>query len=66
MSDVERVAAEFTDLLEKSGFRGRMPRIVALGGRDSVYEGFRAAHGRASGSDYVAMLVDSEDRVSRT
>ena len=53
----------FTDLLEKSGFQGRMPRIVALGGRDSVYEGFRAAHDRASGSDYVAMLVDSEDRV---
>ena len=54
----------FRTLLEKSGFTGRMPKIVARGGRDSTYDSFKTAHAEASASDYIAMLIDSEDPVS--
>ena len=53
----------FRTLLEKSGFTGRMPQIIARGGRDSTYDSFKTAHAVASLSDYVAMLIDSEDPV---
>ena len=56
----------FRTLLNKSGFTGRMPQIRARGGRDSVYDSFETAHTKASASDYVAMLIDSEDPVANT
>ena len=49
-------------LLEKYGFRGRMPRLVASGGRDSAYDDFTTAHARAA-ANYIAMLINSEDPV---
>ncbi|MFZ5830167.1 MAG: DUF4276 family protein [Planctomycetota bacterium] len=51
-------------LLEKCGFGGRMPRTVACGSRGATFDDFRTAHGHARNKDYVAMLVDSEDRVA--
>ena len=54
----------FRTLLEKSGFTGRMPQITARGGRNSAYDSFKTAHAKATGSDYVAMLIDSEDSVA--
>ena len=41
-----------------------MPTIVARGGRDSAYESFVTAHEQAGVSDYVALLIDSEDTVA--
>ena len=53
----------FSKLLRKCGFECRTPKLTASGGRDSVYEDFVTAHEGASGQDYIAMLVDSEDPV---
>lgn len=54
----------FRKLLEKSGFAGRMPRLVACGPRNAAYADFVTAHGRADGGTYVAFLVDSEEPVA--
>lgn len=51
----------FRKLLEKCGYRGNMPRLVACGGRGSVFEDFRSAHGNRSPEDVIAMMIDSED-----
>ena len=53
----------FSKLFRKCGFVGRMPTLVASGSRKSTYHDFTNAHSRASGTDYVALLVDSEDQV---
>ncbi|NVO66222.1 DUF4276 family protein [Methanofollis tationis] len=52
----------FRKLLESTGYRGRMPQLVACGSRDSTYHDFLTAHAN-SNADYIAMLVDSEDPV---
>ena len=56
----------FRRLLERCGFTGRMPRLVACGGRSATFDDFKTAHEAAGTSDYVAMLVDSEDNVVDT
>ncbi len=48
-----------------SRFSGRMPRLVACGGREQVYSDFCVACGStASPQSYIAMLVDSEDSLA--
>ena len=54
----------FRKLLERCGLTGRMPKLVACGGRTSAYDSFRTAHTSASATDYVALLIDSEDPLS--
>jgi len=51
----------FRKLLEKCGYKGSMPRLVACGGRGSVFEDFRSAHGNRSPEDVIAMMIDSEN-----
>jgi len=51
----------FRRLLEKVGFRERMPRLNSCGGRQSAFDDFKLKHARRKASDYVALLVDSED-----
>lgn len=51
----------FRKLLEKCGFADHMPRLHSCGGRNSTFEDFKIAHICKSSSDYVAMLIDSED-----
>ena len=54
----------FGTLLERSGFRGRMPRLVASRSRNDTYDHFKKKHeGNASSETFVAMLIDSEDPV---
>jgi hypothetical protein len=48
----------FTALLERAGFTGRMPRIVACGGRRNAFDQFCTAV--AAGEDLAILLVDSE------
>ncbi len=54
----------FRRLLEKCGFSGRMPRLVACGGRGATFDDFSTAQAHAGDGDYVAMLVDSEEPVA--
>ena len=54
----------FRRLLERCGFAGRMPRIVACGSRGAAYDDFRTAHTNAAAGTYVALLVDSEEPVA--
>jgi hypothetical protein len=53
----------FRQLLERCGFSGRMPRLVACGGRSATYSDFKTAH-ESNKAEYVAMLIDSEETVS--
>ncbi len=53
----------FRQLLERCGFSGRMPRLVACGGRSAAYGDFKTAH-ESNKAEYVAMLIDSEKPVS--
>ena len=53
----------FRQLLERCSFSGRMPRLVACGGRSAAYSDFKTAH-ESNKAEYVAMLIDSEKPVS--
>jgi hypothetical protein len=53
----------FRLLLEHCGFSGRMPRLVACGGRSATYSDFKTAH-ETGKAEYAAMLIDSEQPVS--
>ena len=54
----------FRKLLEKCGFKGRMPRLSACGGRDAVFDDFSIAHASGRTGDYVAMWIDGEEPVA--
>jgi Domain of unknown function (DUF4276) len=54
----------FRKLLESSGFTGRMPRLIACGGRGGTFSDFATAHSDKRSRDYVGMLIDSEDPVA--
>ncbi len=54
----------FSKLIKKMGFAGRMPRIVACGGRQSAYDMFNTAVMSAVDDEYPIILVDSEDPIS--
>lgn len=51
----------FRKFLENAGFTGKMPRIVACGGRQSAYDDFRTA---CKSKETALLLIDSEDLVS--
>ena len=50
----------FQVFLEKAGFKGNMPRIVACGGRQKAYDRFRTA---CSANETALLLIDSEEKV---
>ena len=52
----------FNTLLEKMGYSGRMPRLVASGSRDDTFSDFKIAL-KSPKDRYIAMLIDSEDPV---
>ncbi len=52
----------FRKLIEKCGFQGPMPKIIACGGRSQTFEMFQIAHSNQNG--YAILLVDSEEPVS--
>ena len=56
-----RCRAGFRKLLENSGFTGRLPRLTACGGRAAAFNDFQTGHATKSETDYVAMLIDSEE-----
>lgn len=58
-----RCQKAFHKLLNKIGFSGRMPRLVACGGRGKVFDRFATAL-RTSEASYIAMWIDSEEALS--
>ena len=52
----------FTKFLEKAGVAGKMPRIVACGGRKNAYDSFETAHVCENGA--AMLLVDAEEPVT--
>ena len=59
-----RCREAYRKLLEKAGFAGRMPRLVACGGRNAAFDEFTTAHKGGRTSDFVGMLIDSEAPVA--
>jgi hypothetical protein len=53
----------FRKLLEKAGFRERMPKIVACGGRGSAFDDFKTALSQSTSEDFPILFVDSESPV---
>jgi hypothetical protein len=51
----------FRKLLENCGFRGRMPRLVACGGRDAAHDAFGIAMATTPPGTLVALWIDSEE-----
>ncbi len=51
----------FRVFLENAGFKGRMPRIVACGGRREAYDRFSTA---CRSNETALLLIDSEDAVA--
>jgi hypothetical protein len=52
----------FSQLLERAGFKGRLPRIVACGDRKAAYDQFCASVN--DGSELAVLLVDAEAPVN--
>lgn len=50
----------FSEFFRKAGLEGRMPRVVASGGRQEAFEDFCTSLGKARTGDFIALLVDSE------
>ncbi|MCI0681521.1 MAG: DUF4276 family protein [Gemmataceae bacterium] len=51
----------FRRLLERSSYAGRLPRLVACGGRGAAFDAFRTALATAGLGDFVGLWIDSED-----
>lgn len=65
-SSLRRLCREgFAKLLSKSGFKGRMPNIIAKGGRGAAYEAFKFRHLKRRAGDFVAMMIDSEEPLAQ-
>ena len=54
----------FSSFFEKADLVGRMPRVIACGGRQSAYAKFLAALASGNERDFIVLLVDSEDPVA--
>ena len=54
----------FRKLLENCGFRDRMPRLSAVGSREFAFDRFKTALSDTDNSDFVALLIDSEDSIT--
>ena len=53
----------FSEFIRKSGMSGRMPRIIACGGRQHAFEDFRTAHEQQDATSVPVLLVDGEGPV---
>ena len=53
----------FSQFLQRAGLAGRMPRIVACGGRSRAYASFCTSQDAAGADHFPVLLVDSESPV---
>jgi Domain of unknown function (DUF4276) len=51
----------FRKLLERCGYLGRLPKLVACGGRSAAFDAFKTALSHTRKGDFVALWIDSED-----
>jgi hypothetical protein len=51
----------FHKLLKRCGYAGRLPRLVARGGRSAAFNAFKIALAGAKKGDHVFLWIDSED-----
>jgi hypothetical protein len=63
-AEKSRLSEAFTKLLKSAGFVGRMPHIIAAGGRDQAFQDFLATLSGRQRMGFPILLVDSEDPVS--
>ena len=54
----------FSSFFGRTDLVGRMPKVVACGGRQRVYDKFRAALVASNERAFTVLLVDSEERVA--
>lgn len=54
----------FSKLIEKLGFAGRMPKIVACGGRNDAFNMFCNSITSSRNDEFPLLLVDSEDPIT--
>lgn len=54
----------FSIFFENAGLSGRMPRIIACGGRENAFDRFRTAFEQKGTDEFIVLLVDSEDAVA--
>ena len=50
----------FSSFFEKATLAGRMPKVVACGGRDAAFDKFRTALEARKADEFIVLLVDSE------
>ena len=55
----------FSTFFTKAGLKGRMPSIIACGGREQAYKDFCHAFEKVRGNDFIVLLVDSEGPVDK-
>lgn len=51
----------FRRLLERCSYAGRLPKLVACGGRGAAFDAFKTALASAREDDFVGLWIDSED-----
>lgn len=51
----------FSEFIRKAGLQGRMPRVVACGGRRMAFDRFCTAFENREPEEFVLLLVDSEE-----
>ena len=56
----------FSSFFDKANLAGRMPRVIACGGRHTTYNKFADALRSASDQVFVVLLVDSEGPVAES
>jgi hypothetical protein len=54
----------FRKLLERCGYVGCLPKLVACGGRNAAFDAFKTALASARRDDFVALWIDSEAPVA--
>ena len=59
-----RCRGGFSSFFEKANLVGRMPQVVACGGRESAFDKFCTALGSRKAEEFIVLLVDGEDLVA--
>lgn len=54
----------FSSFFAEANLAGRMPKIIACGGRKSAFDKFRTAFESRKAGEFIVLLVDSEDPVA--
>jgi Domain of unknown function (DUF4276) len=54
----------FSKFLQSAGLDGRMPKVIACGGRRQAYDSFRTSHENRRDDEFPVLLVDSEAEVN--